>query len=287
MPFGSSNGFLSRRDTTTIAQRDNAGTGQFWVPSVPKGRLNPSTAGRVPFRPAFGRPFGTWSVISAKPSVETLGYSRMSLRDKDRRSGRGNFRKALPLKRPCEQNPGKSRKIPEKIKNIPPRLNHQTKRTRAAADALAARPWTADRLPADVSAGLSAVALAKAEAPSEGGSLGVGGWTSASRHFASLAGTSGRRPWSLVRGPWSVVPWSVVPWSLDCTISALFSPHFLACAFHNSLCLNRFRICRSPHGAIPRRFPSHPSAAPFLLVECGAIHRFRWPRTAGPESPGR
>jgi len=46
---------------------------------------------------------------------------------------------------------------------------------RAAAAALAARPWTADRLPFDVSAGLSALALAKAEAPSEGGSLGPGG----------------------------------------------------------------------------------------------------------------
>jgi len=114
MPFGNSTGFLSRRDTTTIAQRFNAGTGQFCVPPVPKGRLNPSTAGRVPFRPAFGRPFGTWGVLTARPSVETLGYSRMSLRDKDRRSGRANFRKALPLNRPCKrkipENPGKSRK---------------------------------------------------------------------------------------------------------------------------------------------------------------------------------
>src|SRR5271157_4056652 len=101
MPFGNSTGFLSRRDTTTIAQRFNAGAGQSYVPSVPKGRLNPSTAERVLFRPAFGRPFGTWSVLTAKPSVETLGYSRMSLRDKDRRSGRGNFRKALPLRVFC------------------------------------------------------------------------------------------------------------------------------------------------------------------------------------------
>ena len=59
--------------------------------------LNPSSAGRVPFRGAFGRPFGTWGVSTAKPSVETLGYSRMSLRDKDRRAGQGNFRKALNL----------------------------------------------------------------------------------------------------------------------------------------------------------------------------------------------
>ena len=31
------------------------------------------------------------------PSVETLGYSRMSLRDNDRRPGQGNFQKALAL----------------------------------------------------------------------------------------------------------------------------------------------------------------------------------------------
>jgi len=82
MPFGSSCGPLSRRETTRIAQRFNAGSGQFCVAPVPKGRLNPSNAGRVPLRPALGRPFGTWGHLSAKPSVETLGYSRMSLRDK-------------------------------------------------------------------------------------------------------------------------------------------------------------------------------------------------------------
>jgi len=90
---------LSRRDTTTIAQRFNAGTGQFCVAPVPKGRLNPTSAERVPFRPALGRPFGTWGHLTAKPSVETLGYSRMSLRDKDRRPGQGDFRKALNLNR--------------------------------------------------------------------------------------------------------------------------------------------------------------------------------------------
>src|ERR1022692_2264646 len=47
------------------------------------------------FRPAFGRPFGTWGGLTAKPSVETLGYSRMSLRDKDRRPGQGSFREGL------------------------------------------------------------------------------------------------------------------------------------------------------------------------------------------------
>jgi len=97
MPFGNSSGPLSRRDTTTIAQRFNAGTGQFCAAPVPKGRLNPSSAGRAPFRPALGRPFGTWGHLTAKPSVETLGYSRMSLRDKGRRPGQGHFREALPL----------------------------------------------------------------------------------------------------------------------------------------------------------------------------------------------
>jgi hypothetical protein len=87
----------SRRDTMTIAQRFNAGRGQSCVAPVPKGRLNPSSAGRVPFRPALGRPFGTWGHLTAKPSVETLGYSRTSLRDNDRRPGQGNLRKGLPL----------------------------------------------------------------------------------------------------------------------------------------------------------------------------------------------
>ena len=98
MPFGDSSGPLSRRDTTTIAQRFNAGTGQSCVAPVPKGRLIPSSAGRVPFRPALGRPFGTWGPMTAKPSVETLGYSRTSLRDNDRRAGQGNSRKALRLR---------------------------------------------------------------------------------------------------------------------------------------------------------------------------------------------
>ena len=92
-PFGNPTGSLSRRDTTTIAQRFNAGTGQFCVARVPKGRLNPSSAGRGALRPALGRPFGTWGYLSAKPGVETPGYSRMSLRHNDRRPGQGNFRK--------------------------------------------------------------------------------------------------------------------------------------------------------------------------------------------------
>src|SRR5271157_2295900 len=92
MPFGNSSGPWSRRDTTTIAQRFNAGTGESCVAPVPKGRLNPSSAGRVPFRPALGRPFGTWGHLAAKPSVETLGYSRMSLRDNGRRRAKGSSR---------------------------------------------------------------------------------------------------------------------------------------------------------------------------------------------------
>jgi len=95
MPFGRSAGLLSRRDTATIAQRFNAGTGRFCLAPVPKGRLNPSGAEHVLFKPTLGRPFGTWGHLAAIPSVETLGYSRMSLRDKDRRPGQGDFRKAF------------------------------------------------------------------------------------------------------------------------------------------------------------------------------------------------
>ena len=104
-PFGNAGGPLSRRDTTTIAQRFNAGTGQFCVAPVPKGRLNPSSAGRVPSRPGLGRPFGTWGLMTAKLSVETLGYSRMSLRDSDRRAGQGNCRKARALRRHLQKEP--------------------------------------------------------------------------------------------------------------------------------------------------------------------------------------
>jgi hypothetical protein len=46
---------LSRRNIMRIAQRFNPGTGQFCVAPVPEGRLNPSSAERVPFRPALGR----------------------------------------------------------------------------------------------------------------------------------------------------------------------------------------------------------------------------------------
>ena len=100
MPFGNSGGPLSRRDTATIAQRFNTGTGPLCVAPVPKGRLNPSSAGRVAFRSALGRPFGTWGLMSAKPSVETLGYSRVSLRDKDRWPGQGRAPSGMRLSAP-------------------------------------------------------------------------------------------------------------------------------------------------------------------------------------------
>ena len=99
--------------------------------------------------------------------------------------------------------------------------------------------------------------------------------------FASFRVFSGHiRPQTLDCGPRTA---DRGLWTVDCglrtavrfcTISALFSPHFLASAFHNSLRLNRFRICPSPHGAIPRRIPSHASVVPFLLVECGTFRRF-------------
>ena len=73
----------------------NAGTGQSCVAPVPKGRLNPPSAGGAPFGLAVGRPCGTWGPMTAKPSVETLGYSRLSLRDKDHRPRQSDFRKAL------------------------------------------------------------------------------------------------------------------------------------------------------------------------------------------------
>jgi len=89
----------------TIAQRFNAGTGQFCVALVPKGRLNPSSPKWALFTSAVGRPFGTWGGLTAKPSVETLGYSRMSLRDNNRRPRQGNFRKALGLGSPRAPRP--------------------------------------------------------------------------------------------------------------------------------------------------------------------------------------
>ena len=52
--------------------------------------------------------------MTAKPSVETLGYSRTSLRDNDRRPGQGNFRKGLGL---------------EQWLPVPPPITHSAFRT--------------------------------------------------------------------------------------------------------------------------------------------------------------
>ena len=72
-----------------------------------------SSAEHVVLGEALGRPLGTWGHRAMRPSVETLGYSRMSLRDKERRPGIGtsdrhwglprgigNFREALVLRPP-------------------------------------------------------------------------------------------------------------------------------------------------------------------------------------------
>ena len=48
----------------------------------PEGTAESVECGARAFRPALGRPFGTWGHLDAKPSVETLGYSRLSLRDR-------------------------------------------------------------------------------------------------------------------------------------------------------------------------------------------------------------
>ena len=59
-----------------IAQRFNAG----WTATnsqVPKGQMRAAPK----FNLSFGRPFGTRIWLATKPSVETLGYCRRSLRD--------------------------------------------------------------------------------------------------------------------------------------------------------------------------------------------------------------
>ena len=71
----------------TIAQRFNAG---FKASKPPKPRQGRSETG-IPNRSVA--PLGLPALYHAKPSVETLGYSRMSLRDKSLL----NFRKALWL----------------------------------------------------------------------------------------------------------------------------------------------------------------------------------------------
>ena len=78
-----------------IAHRFNGGSGRA-KESSPAGTAE-RKAEIQRLCPAFCHPFGTWGHSTAKPSVETLGYSRMSLRDNGRRPGQGNFRKALVL----------------------------------------------------------------------------------------------------------------------------------------------------------------------------------------------
>ena len=134
---------------------------------------------------------------------------------------------------------GKVRKSAEKNKNGP--AVRQTKRT----------PQPLHRIMSNyhqLSANITSRAPAMVYRPQNADCL--------PRSSVALAGVPRRSP--------GVGGWTALRF---CTISALFLPHFLACAFHNSLCLNRFRICPSPHGAIPRRFPSHAYVVPFRLVE--------------------
>ena len=76
MPFGNSVRRLSRRDIVRIAQRFNAGL---------KAGREASPGGKTEkrgFGVGFCRPSGTLGLRPRQPSVETLGYYRMSLRDK-------------------------------------------------------------------------------------------------------------------------------------------------------------------------------------------------------------
>ena len=66
---------MSRRDIVRIARRFNAGNDVPEIP-VPKGRLESW------WKRGFNRPFGTDFGWCVPPSVETLGYCRMSLRDR-------------------------------------------------------------------------------------------------------------------------------------------------------------------------------------------------------------
>jgi hypothetical protein len=163
---------------------------------------------------------------------------------------------AHPLKRPCQrkipENPGKVRK---KQKNIPPRPNHQTTRTRVAGladyDQISAimskynlsrrrrcpgRPTLDRRPPARRSAGAGGPAAdVSAVAPSEGGSLGVGGWTAwravaecrrVDSSFASFRVLSGHiRPWTVDCGPRTA---DRGLWTVDCGLPSVSAP-FLHC----------------------------------------------------------
>ena len=76
MPFGNSVRRLSRRDIVRIAQRFNAGL-KAGREASPGG-----TTEKRGFGLGFCRPSGTLGLRPRQPSVETLGYYRMSLRDK-------------------------------------------------------------------------------------------------------------------------------------------------------------------------------------------------------------
>ena len=80
MPFGNSANHVSRRDSVSIARRFNAGNDGPEDP-VPKGRLKSCLEGSGSGW-GFNRPCGTGLCWFVPPSVETLGYGRMSLRDK-------------------------------------------------------------------------------------------------------------------------------------------------------------------------------------------------------------
>ena len=75
MPLGNSVS-LSRRDIVRIAQRFNAGLRQEGK-RVPEGRQKTGFRSR-----ASAVPPGLWGAPTTRPSVETLGYCRMSLRDR-------------------------------------------------------------------------------------------------------------------------------------------------------------------------------------------------------------
>src|SRR4051794_13276444 len=71
---------------------DNSPTFQHWEPTVngvqvPKGRLTVH---------AVSRPFGTYCACTPDPNVETLGYCRKSLRDKDLSAFCGHADRAIP-----------------------------------------------------------------------------------------------------------------------------------------------------------------------------------------------
>ena len=87
MPFGPSSGRLSRGDTMTIAQRFNAGYNAASGSQPPSGAAEIGVASSSAAR-------GLTGLLDARPSVETLGYPRMSLRDKKARQPRTYSQKA-------------------------------------------------------------------------------------------------------------------------------------------------------------------------------------------------